>query len=77
MDPTTSEIIVIFIVSIGVYFLPVWAAWAGHKRNIGAIGLLTFFLGWTVIGWVVALIWAVTKDAPAQQVVIVKEAVAK
>jgi hypothetical protein len=26
--------------------------------------LLNFFLGWTVIGWVVALVWAVKTDAP-------------
>jgi hypothetical protein len=25
---------------------------------------LNFFLGWTMIGWVVALVWAVKADAP-------------
>ena len=28
------------------------------KRNLISIGLLNFFLGWTVIGWIIALIWA-------------------
>jgi hypothetical protein len=29
-----------------------------------AIFLLNFFLAWTVIGWFVALIWAVKHDVP-------------
>lgn len=59
-----------------VYFIPsINAFWKG-KRNKTAVLTLNFFLGWTVIGWIVALIWSSTNDAPAA-VVIEKHAPAK
>jgi hypothetical protein len=48
-----------------MYFLPSIIALARNKRDIAAILLLNFFLGWTMIGWVVALVWAVKADVPA------------
>jgi hypothetical protein len=45
-----------------MYFLPSLIALARSKRDIVAIILLNFFLGWTLIGWVVALVWAVKTD---------------
>jgi hypothetical protein len=47
-----------------MYFLPSILAFARNKRDTGAILLLNLFLGWTMIGWVVALVWAVKQDAP-------------
>jgi hypothetical protein len=47
-----------------MYFLPSIVAFARSKRDTAAIVLLNFFLGWTLIGWVVALVWAVKTDAP-------------
>jgi hypothetical protein len=47
-----------------MYFLPSIIALARNKRDITAIVLLNFFLGWTMIGWIVALVWAVKTDAP-------------
>ncbi len=46
-----------------MYFLPSIIALARGKRDILAIFLLNLFLGWSVIGWVVALIWAAKHDA--------------
>jgi hypothetical protein len=46
-----------------VYFLP--AIVGRRKRNAGAIFVLNLLLGWTIIGWIVALVWACTKDASA------------
>jgi Superinfection immunity protein len=48
-----------------MYFLPSIVALARSKRDIAGIILLNFFLGWTMIGWVVALVWAVKTDVPA------------
>jgi hypothetical protein len=48
-----------------MYFLPSIIAVARSKRDTLAIFLLNFFLGWSVIGWVVALVWAAKHDAPA------------
>lgn len=45
-----------------MYFLPSIIAMARSKRDTLAIFLLNFFLGWTVIGWIVALVWAAKHD---------------
>ena len=47
-----------------IYFLPTILAFARNKRDTAAILLLNLFLGWTMIGWVVALVWAVKADVP-------------
>jgi hypothetical protein len=47
-----------------MYFLPSILAFARGKRDTAAIVLLNIFLGWTMIGWVVALVWAVKTDVP-------------
>jgi nitric oxide reductase large subunit len=45
-----------------LYFLPTIAAKRNKKKNVEAIGILNFFLGWTLLGWIGALVWASTKD---------------
>lgn len=50
-----------FLVSLAVFFLPTIIAVARHHRNTLAIFLVNFFLGWTGIGWIAALIWSVIK----------------
>ncbi len=47
-----------------LYFLPSIIALARSKRDTLAIFLLNLFLGWSVIGWIVALVWAAKNDAP-------------
>ena len=47
-----------------MYFLPSIVAFARNKRDTTAIVLLNLFLGWSVIGWIVALVWAVKADVP-------------
>jgi hypothetical protein len=47
-----------------MYFLPSIVALARSKRDITAIVLLNIFLGWTMIGWVIALVWACKNDVP-------------
>jgi len=43
-----------------VYFLPTIVA--SHRRHPNAIAIffLNLFLGWSVVGWVVSLVWAVS-----------------
>ncbi len=48
-----------------MYFLPSIIALARSKRDTLAIFLLNLFLGWSVIGWIVALVWAAKNDVPA------------
>ncbi len=47
-----------------MYFLPSIIALARSKRDLLAIFLLNLFLGWSMIGWIVALIWAAKQDVP-------------
>lgn len=48
------------IVGIIVYFLPAFIAFRRDHPNKVAITLLNFFLGATLIVWVICLIWALT-----------------
>jgi hypothetical protein len=47
-----------------MYFLPSVVAFARNKRDTTSIVLLNVFLGWSVIGWVIALVWAFKNDVP-------------
>lgn len=44
---------------VGLYWLPTLVACArGHWDKVG-IAIFNFFFGWTMVGWVGALVWAV------------------
>lgn len=45
-----------------VYLAPSAVAWNRKHNNRAAIITLNILLGWTLIGWVGALVWAMTKD---------------
>jgi hypothetical protein len=55
----------IVLVCLAGYFLPTVIATSRGKRNAGAIFALNLFLGWSLLGWVVALVWACTSNEPA------------
>ncbi len=65
MQPLTVFFFPFFGFGFVMYFLPSIIALARSKRDILSIFLLNLFLGWTFIGWVVALVWAVKADVPA------------
>ena len=50
------------LVSLGMYFLPAIIAMVRKKTNLPAILLVNLLLGWSVIGWIVALVWAVSTE---------------
>ena len=54
---------VTFLVLIGVYMLPGLIAALRRHRNQNAIFILNLLLGWTLLGWIAALVWAATNDA--------------
>lgn len=43
-----------------IYVAPIITAGVRHHPQGLAITIVTIFLGWTFIGWVVALTWACT-----------------
>jgi len=44
------------LLGLAVYFAPTFIAWG--RKNFARIALLNVLLGWTVIGWIAALVWA-------------------
>jgi hypothetical protein len=52
-------ILIFFIIG---YFLPWIIAKLRHKANSDAILIFNLLLGWMVIGWIAALVWAFLKD---------------
>ena len=52
------------IIVILAYFFPSLVAAVRDHRNGAAISVLNLFLGWTFIGWVVALVWSLTTPPP-------------
>lgn len=48
----------LYLLFVIPYFLPSFVAAARGHRNAGAIFLLNLVLGWTVFGWIIALVWA-------------------
>jgi len=47
-----------------LYFLPAIVAFTRSKRDAVSILVLNLLLGWTAIGWVIALVWALRQDVP-------------
>ena len=57
---------VVALLFLAVYFLPTFVAVARKKVNKGAIFVLNLFLGWSLIGWVVALVWALSSPETSE-----------
>jgi len=53
---------------IGLYFLPLIVAGVRHVPNIGSVAVINIFLGWTFIGWVVALAMAMRSSLASTSV---------
>jgi len=53
--------IIITLLSL-LYFLPFAIAFNKKRANTGAIFALNLFLGWSLIGWVIALVWALKEE---------------
>ncbi len=52
---------VVVLVLLTIYFLPTLIALMRHHHNRLAIFILNLLLGWTLLGWIVAMVWAFTK----------------
>lgn len=66
MEPITpTEIMVmsiLLVIAFIGYMLPwIVALFRGHKRT-GGVALLCLFTAWSIIGWVIAMAWAVMGD---------------
>ena len=52
--------LIIFAMVMAIYFLPTIVASNRGHESAGAIFFLNLLLGWTMLGWVVAFVWAFT-----------------
>ena len=51
-------VIIVFV----LYIIPTLVALGRRKTNFASICALNLFLGWSLIGWVIALVWALAVD---------------
>ena len=56
----TGATLFFLTLAVAVYFIPNWIASARKHPNANAIFVTNLLLGWTLVGWVVALIWSLT-----------------
>jgi hypothetical protein len=54
-------LILLSVLTVG-YFIPTTIAGIRKRTNTASIFVLNLFLGWTIIGWVVALTWSVAEE---------------
>lgn len=47
-----------------LYLLPTFEAWKKNHPDLKAIALVNIFLGWSLIGWVVSIVWAFKRPEP-------------
>ena len=69
---TPSHIVILVFLSIifAIYFLPTFIAVHRRHHNRFPIILINILIGWTVIGWIVALIWSAMSTTPTTVTVI-------
>jgi len=49
---------------LGLWLAPIIIADRRHHRQIGPIVIVTLLLGWSGIGWIVALAWSLSSNPP-------------
>ncbi len=62
--------LVALLCGILLYFFPMYEAHFRKQPNFDSIFMVNLFLGWTLIGWVVALVWALKE---AENVTVINE----
>ena len=48
------------LIVLALYLIPALVAYNRQHPNAWAILILNLLLGWTVLGWIVSLVWACT-----------------
>jgi len=54
--------LLLFGIGLFLYFIPTWIAWG--KKNCDSVIAINLFLGWTFVGWVIALAMSLSNDKP-------------
>lgn len=69
MIETIFAAIVLVSLLVALYLIPVMVGVARHAPDLGAIAVINILLGWTFVGWVLALALAMRSARPAGPVV--------
>ena len=64
VEPNYLALLVIVAFVLGTYLLPTIIASLRKHHQIASIAVVNLFLGWTLLGWVAALAWAVSTTRP-------------
>ena len=65
VNPFGALVGALFIISL--YVMPTVLAYTRSHRSFAAIAVLSLLFGWTIIGWVIALIWSLTGNINTQK----------
>jgi len=62
--PPDPGVFLFVVFGFGVYFLPAMIALVRSHHEFVTILLINIFLGWTIIGWIAILAWALSSPQP-------------
>jgi hypothetical protein len=71
VDPNALSGVMWFVAALAiilaavVYLLPALIASSRGHQDAAAIALLTILLGWSFIGWIIALVWSLSEVRPS------------
>lgn len=52
-----------FLIGLVLYFVPTIVAFNRHSRHRVPILIVNLLLGWTLIGWIATLVWAIASQS--------------
>ncbi len=61
-----SRVSVMVIITVAIYILPTMLAWKRQSSRRWRITLINLLLGWTVVGWIVAMVMTFAYEPPPQ-----------
>jgi hypothetical protein len=61
-----------FLIFLAIYLFPGIVAAIRRHPNQNAIAVLNILLGWALLPWIIALVWASTSTKPREVIVIHK-----
>lgn len=65
-----------WLIMFALYMLPTIIALVEHNKDSTPIFFLNLFFGWTVVGWILTLVWALKKHNTSNDKKVVRKVVA-
>ncbi len=62
IDSINNYFILVLIVGLLIYFIPCLIAGMREHKYFYFVAIINLVLGWTFLGWIAALMWAVNND---------------